>query len=441
MPSRRDPTGPSLPTIKRLFAHSGNRCAFPRCTAALFEGATGIGEVCHIKAENPGGPRYDPQQTPAERHGYDNLILMCANHHTVIDDDEEAYTVERLLKLKAEHEQRAAPMDDALADRAAQFLINQPVTSVNQSGGFTAHTINYYPSTEASPVHERQVETLRKLVRQLRESHDWFKDTVRRARFEADPSMDECCRQCMTALGSAQETLADGRLFIPLNLADECEGFFNTLSQGLRDFAFARNPNTPNGPPRGAYWDAASKTAYEELPTRLDRIEKTARNLVKPPDVTPTPITTEVSNPLQIEVGEHGPFFSTRGKGLHRSERQFNIKIENMHERHPVTGCKVYLLEIEPSEYMGPWLLKEGFSLAAGDHTFIPFVTYGEAREPKYRSGDSFMVICVPEPSPKPSARSTHMLTLKATSLDTAPCEFRCKLWVDEAGRLRIARI
>ena len=164
MASRRDPTGPSQPTIKRLVAHSGNRCAFPRCTAALFEGATGIGEICHIKAAKPGGPRYDAQQTPAERHGYDNLILLCAKHHTVIDDDEEAYTVERLLKMKAEHEQRAAPIDDAFADRAAQFLINQPVTSVNQSGGLTAHTINYYLPTGAPPVHERQVETLRKLV-------------------------------------------------------------------------------------------------------------------------------------------------------------------------------------------------------------------------------------------------------------------------------------
>jgi hypothetical protein len=108
----------------------------------LFEGATGIGEICHIKAAKAGGPRYAAQQTQAERHGYDNLILLCAKHHTVIDDDEETYTVERLLKMKAEHEQRAAPIDDAFADRAAEFLINQPVMSVNQSGGITAHRIN-----------------------------------------------------------------------------------------------------------------------------------------------------------------------------------------------------------------------------------------------------------------------------------------------------------
>jgi hypothetical protein len=148
-----------------------------------------------------------------------------------------------------------------------------------------------------------------------------------------------------------------------------------------------------------------------------------------------------VSNPLQIEVGQHGPFFNTNGKGLYRIERTLNIKIENIGERYPLTGCKVYITKIEPSESTGPWLLKEGFSLAAGDQIFIPLVVYGEAREPNKRSGDSFMVICVPEPSPKPSARSTHVMTLKATTLDGAPCEFRCKLWVDEAGRLRIEKI
>jgi hypothetical protein len=147
---RRDPTGPSLPTIKRLFAHSGNRCAFPRCTATLIDGSTVVGKVCHIKGARPGSARYDAQQSAAERHGFDNLILMCGGHHDMIDADDEAYTVDRLLKMKANHESRAASIDDDFAEQAAHLLINQPVTSVNQSGGITAHTvradtINLYP--------------------------------------------------------------------------------------------------------------------------------------------------------------------------------------------------------------------------------------------------------------------------------------------------------
>jgi hypothetical protein len=140
--TRGEPKGPAERTIKRLFALSGNRCAFPRCATALIQGDTVVGQVCHIKAAKPGGSRYDDQQTNGERHAFANLILMCGTHHTVIDDDEEAYTVERLAKLKAEHEKGAAPIDDHFAERAAQLLISQTVTSANQSGGITANTVN-----------------------------------------------------------------------------------------------------------------------------------------------------------------------------------------------------------------------------------------------------------------------------------------------------------
>lgn len=142
MATRREPNGPSERTIKRLFALSGNQCAFPRCTTALIQGETVVGQVCHIKAAKPGGPRYHDRQTNAERHAFANLILMCGTDHTVIDDDEEAYTVERLAKLKAEREKGAAPIDATFAQHAAQLLINQTITSTNQSGGITAHTVN-----------------------------------------------------------------------------------------------------------------------------------------------------------------------------------------------------------------------------------------------------------------------------------------------------------
>ncbi len=135
-----EPAGPTLPTIKRLFAHSGNRCAFPKCIATLIDGETVVGKICHIKGARPGSARYDPEQNAVERHGFDNLILMCGRHHDVIDADEEAYTVERLSKMKADHHSRTQRIDEDFVERAAQLFISQPVTSVNQSGGITAHT-------------------------------------------------------------------------------------------------------------------------------------------------------------------------------------------------------------------------------------------------------------------------------------------------------------
>jgi len=118
--------------------------------------STVVGEICHIKAANSGGPRYDPQQSATERHGYDNLILLCGKHHTVIDADEEAYTVERLIKMKADHESRAVGVDDSSAERAALLLLTQSVMSINQSGGITAHTIiNIHPPSDGSQSHPK----------------------------------------------------------------------------------------------------------------------------------------------------------------------------------------------------------------------------------------------------------------------------------------------
>ena len=93
-------SGPSITEIKLLFARSGNRRAFPKCHAPMAVNETLIGEVCHIRGARLGSARYDPGQTDLERHAYPNLVLMRPTDHPVIDDDEDAYTVERLARSR-----------------------------------------------------------------------------------------------------------------------------------------------------------------------------------------------------------------------------------------------------------------------------------------------------------------------------------------------------
>jgi hypothetical protein len=97
---------PSPSTIKRLFAVSGNVCAFLGCTQPLIENNTVVGEMCHIKGERPKAARYDPQQTDQERDSFENIILVCGTHHTIVDGDVQTYTVERLTAMKTEHESK-----------------------------------------------------------------------------------------------------------------------------------------------------------------------------------------------------------------------------------------------------------------------------------------------------------------------------------------------
>lgn len=86
---------PTPTTVKRLYALSGNKSAFPGCTNDLVDGASGVvtAAICHIKAKNPGAKRYDPRQTDDQRRALGNLMLLCPIHHTIIDTDpDDTYT-------------------------------------------------------------------------------------------------------------------------------------------------------------------------------------------------------------------------------------------------------------------------------------------------------------------------------------------------------------
>jgi hypothetical protein len=98
---------PSIGTIKALFAMSGNRCGYLGCEERLSDPRwpETRGEIAFIEGVTPGAPRYNPNQTVAERFGFSNLILLCPNHHRLIDYLEpERHTAEVLQAMKNAHE-------------------------------------------------------------------------------------------------------------------------------------------------------------------------------------------------------------------------------------------------------------------------------------------------------------------------------------------------
>src|SRR5882724_1716092 len=98
-------------TLNRLYTLSRNICAFPGCTNPILDTDHGVltGQICHIKGSRPNGPRYDASQTPEERDGFNNLLLMCAAHNKIVDDPltRAAFTVEILTGYKRDHEARS----------------------------------------------------------------------------------------------------------------------------------------------------------------------------------------------------------------------------------------------------------------------------------------------------------------------------------------------
>ena len=132
---------PSVSGVKTLFAHSRNLCFFnivdggdrKTCEVPLTQLGQRrcLGEVAHISADKPGGPRYDPTMSEPERQSERNLILLCPNCHKRIDDLEpERFTVQALQAMKERHLQHrsdewqpsAATLSQVAEDMVAYFI-------------------------------------------------------------------------------------------------------------------------------------------------------------------------------------------------------------------------------------------------------------------------------------------------------------------------------
>ncbi|WP_144223713.1 HNH endonuclease [Mesorhizobium amorphae] len=131
-------SGATLGTVKQLYAESGNLCAFPGCPNPLIDpSGVNVGEICHICAHRKRGARFDPAQSDEERHGYDNLLLMCRIHHKVVDDAPAIFTVEILRQMKVQHATRHVRPERKSDEIYARMLIEpeQTISIEGNSGG------------------------------------------------------------------------------------------------------------------------------------------------------------------------------------------------------------------------------------------------------------------------------------------------------------------
>lgn len=90
-----------------LWTRSGGHCAFCRTELIKDEDNNkvnlNIGDECHIISSKPNGPRYQKDYNGGFDK-YDNLILLCKNHHRMIDEQHQTFDVKILKLLKLNHE-------------------------------------------------------------------------------------------------------------------------------------------------------------------------------------------------------------------------------------------------------------------------------------------------------------------------------------------------
>ncbi len=111
---------------RTLFARTGNQCAYPECTELLIDQDDDfLGMVCHIEAAGKRGARFNDDLSDDELRSPRNLIVLCPNHHTLIDKKPELYDVDRLKKMKLDHESQFAESSYQIPDKALQKIFEE----------------------------------------------------------------------------------------------------------------------------------------------------------------------------------------------------------------------------------------------------------------------------------------------------------------------------
>jgi hypothetical protein len=96
-----------------LWGRTSGRCQYAGCNRLLIgeqiSGARNANKsyIAHIVGDSPDGPRGDPVLSPKLAHDPDNLMLVCDEHHRVIDREMvDAHSVDVLREMKRRHEAR-----------------------------------------------------------------------------------------------------------------------------------------------------------------------------------------------------------------------------------------------------------------------------------------------------------------------------------------------
>jgi hypothetical protein len=147
--------------------------------------------------------------------------------------------------------------------------------------------------------------------------------------------------------------------------------------------------------------------------------------------------------------GEDGPFERLLKKptSIWRLQRMLLLEFINPFPDKEITGCKIEIVSIE--SFAGPrrpLVLLDNFTLAGGDHRFIPFVTYGESRSvDRNPVADTAIAVCAPEGhDPNFLAALPHdvenVIRIRATAIGARFCEEKLVVWVGAGTRLRIRK-
>lgn len=120
-----------------LWAKSAGRCEFDGCNKPLWrDNLTQIemnfADVAHIIGNSSDGPRGDVILSEAYCNDVSNLMLMCMDHHRMIDRITKVYSDDVLRQMKSIHEERIERLTEIKTDKTSHVLIYRGMIGEHQ---------------------------------------------------------------------------------------------------------------------------------------------------------------------------------------------------------------------------------------------------------------------------------------------------------------------
>jgi hypothetical protein len=120
-----------------LWAKSAGRCEFNGCNKPLWrDGLTQIemnfADVAHIIGDSPDGPRGDIILSDEYCNDVSNIMLMCLDHHRMIDQITRVYSDDVLRQMKEIHEERIERLTEIKPDKTSHVIIYKGIIGEHQ---------------------------------------------------------------------------------------------------------------------------------------------------------------------------------------------------------------------------------------------------------------------------------------------------------------------
>lgn len=142
-----------------LWAISGGRCEYEGCNKVLYTDILtkrkyNSAYIAHVVADEPNGPRGDILRSKILADCIDNLMLLCDEHHRLIDKvDVAGHPESHLLAMKRKHEDRIQRVTAIAPNMSSEIILFGANIGINSSPlsyqlACEAMLNDYYPASE-----------------------------------------------------------------------------------------------------------------------------------------------------------------------------------------------------------------------------------------------------------------------------------------------------